>query len=206
VTATARSSGGRAQIIDAAVASIRDVGLYRSSTNEIARRANVSWGALQYHFGTREKLMLAVLEHLDQRFVERVDASTVTGDTAEERVASLYEVLGRHYEDPDWLVRFQILLDLQHDPDTSADAMAEVARNAADAEASVRRLLRETIGSGRARAEYDALLHAIRGFALSQQVSRAVPIPGARSARGDARRRFLHGLAVAESAERAARR
>jgi AcrR family transcriptional regulator len=202
VTADARTTNGRRQLIDAAIASIREVGFYRSSTNEIARRANVTWGSLQYHFGTREKLMLAVLEELDRRFVSHIEAATIEGDTAEARIESLYEVIGRRYEDPEWLVRFQILLDLQYDPDTSAEAMAEVARNAKAAEASIRRLLRETIGPRAPRGEYTALLHAIRGFALSQQVSRAIPIPGTgRAVRDDEVRRFLHRLAIAEDAD-----
>ncbi|HEY1737540.1 MAG TPA: TetR/AcrR family transcriptional regulator [Acidimicrobiia bacterium] len=197
----ARSASGRIQIIDAAIASIQDIGIYRSSTNEIARRAEVSWGALQYHFGTREKLMLAVLQELDRRFLEHVNASKVEGDTMEARLTSLYDILGRRYDSPVWLVRFQILLDLQHDPDTSADAMAEVAAHAKKAQASVQRLLREAIGGAPSRAQTDELLHAVRGFAISQQVSRAIPIPGERRAPGEAVRRYLHGLALAYEAD-----
>ena len=126
MTADARTTNGRQQLIDAAIASIQEVGFYRSSTNEIARRANVTWGSLQYHFGTREKLMLAVLEELDRRFVMHIDSASIEGDSTKERIESLYDVLGRRYEDPEWLVRFQILLDLEYDPDISAEAMAEV--------------------------------------------------------------------------------
>lgn len=193
--------GGRMQLIDAAIASIQEIGIYRSSTNEIVRRANVSWGSLQHHFGTREALMLAVLKELDRRFLESIDNAKVEGDTMEDRITSLYDILGRHYTDPVWLVRFQILLDLKHDPDTSAEAMEEVAQHAAKAEGSVRRLLREAHGSTPTRAESDALLHAIRGFAISQQVSRVIPIPGSRPLKPDALRRFLHGVAVAQEAQ-----
>src|SRR5882757_1328994 len=129
---------GRTQIIDAAIASILEVGFYRSSTNEIARRANVSWGALQYHFGTREALLLAIVKELDRRFVEDLQSARIEGDTSEERIYSLYRFLARHYDSPTWLVRLQILLNLQHDPDTSADVMAEIAETAAEAETPLR--------------------------------------------------------------------
>src|SRR5215831_12689479 len=102
----------RTQILDAAIASILDVGFYRSSTNEIARRANVSWGALQYHFGTREALLLAVLRELDRRFLENINEAHVDGPTRSQRIGSLYEILGRFYDTPTFLVRLQIILNL----------------------------------------------------------------------------------------------
>ena len=177
---------GRAQLIEAGIASILDVGFYRSSTNEIARRANVSWGALQYHFGTREALLLAIVRDLDRRFLEDIDAAHVEGETVEERITSLYEILGRFYDTPTFLARVQIILNLQHDPETSAEVSAEVTEHAGRAEASTRRLLAEAIGPEASQAAYDALFHAIRGFALSRQLSLAVPVQRSGTATGRA--------------------
>jgi AcrR family transcriptional regulator len=190
---------GRTQIIDAAIASILEVGFYRSSTNEIARRANVSWGALQYHFGTREALLLAIVKELDRRFVEDLQSARVEGDTPEERIYSLYRLLARHYDTPTWLVRLQILLNLQHDPDTSADVMAEITETAAQAETPIRQLLRQAIGEKPVKGGVDALFHALRGFALSQQLARAVPLEGSRAPGPDAVKLFIRGLAEAET-------
>ena len=44
------------RVVDAAVACILDEGFYRASSNKIAKRAGVTWGVIQYHFGTREAL------------------------------------------------------------------------------------------------------------------------------------------------------
>jgi AcrR family transcriptional regulator len=188
---------GRTQIIDAAIASVLEVGFYRSSTNEIARRANVSWGALQYHFGTREALLLAVLQELDRRFVEDMRNAELRGDTAYDRITSLYGLLSRHYDSPTFLVRLQIVLNMQHDPDTSADVMAEIAENATQGEVPVRRLLRQAIGGRPGKAEIDSLFNALRGFALSRQLARAVPIEGSSIASPEAVKHFLRGLAAA---------
>jgi AcrR family transcriptional regulator len=79
-TGIGNDAGGRAQIIDAAITSIQEVGFYRSSTNEIARRADVSWGALQYHFGTREALLLAIIHEIDRRFLTDVEDAHVEGE------------------------------------------------------------------------------------------------------------------------------
>ena len=190
---------GRTQIIEAAIASILEVGFYRSSTNEIARRANVSWGALQYHFGTREALLLAIVKELDRRFIEDLQSARVEGDTTEERIYSLYLLLAHHYDNPSWLVRLQILLNLQHDPDTSADVMAEIGETAKQAEAPLRQLLRQAIGAKPVKGGVDALFHALRGFALSRQLAQAVPIEGSPTPGPDAVKLFIRGLAAAEA-------
>ena len=53
----AQDSISRQRVIDAAIACILDQGFYRASSNAIAERAGVTWGVIQYHFGTREALM-----------------------------------------------------------------------------------------------------------------------------------------------------
>ena len=52
----------RQLVIQAVIDSVLEVGYYQSSTNEIARRAGVTWGVLQHQFGTREGLLLEVLK------------------------------------------------------------------------------------------------------------------------------------------------
>lgn len=166
---------GRAQILDAAIASILDLGFYRASTNEIARRANVSWGSIQYHFGSREALLLAVLEELNRRYTAAVSRARISGATLEERLRSLYDILAKHYGEPAYLVRLQIILNLSHDPDTSADVVAALARQADVSGEDIRRLLRDALGAEARPATMNAVFDAIRGTALSRQISDAVP-------------------------------
>ncbi len=202
----ATDPSGREQIIEAAIASILEVGFYRSSTNEIARRADVSWGALQYHFGTREALFLAIVEELARRFIESVDAAHVTGEDLGERIASLYGILAEHYDNPTFLVRLQIVLNLQHDPDTSEEVMAAIAAQSAASEAGTRRLLVEALGPDADPEDYGVLFHALRGMALSRLYSATVPVQGSRGPSRTAVARFTTRLAegwpVASTADR----
>lgn len=46
----------------AIVDSIAEVGFQRTSGAEITRRAGVSWGAVQHHFGDENGILIAVLE------------------------------------------------------------------------------------------------------------------------------------------------
>lgn len=190
-----KDPSGREQIIDAAIASILEVGFYRSSTNEIARRADVSWGALQYHFGTREALLLAIVEELARRFMTSVEAAHVKGESLAERITSLYEILAEHYDNPTFLVHLQIVLNLQHDPDTSAEVMDAIAAQSAASEAGTRRLLVEALGPDSDPDDHVALFHALRGMALSRLYSRTVPARGTRGPSRAARDRFLARLA-----------
>ncbi len=196
--ADTEASSGRTQIIEAAIASILEVGFYRASTNEIARRANVSWGAVQYHFGTREALMMAVVEVLDDRFTTAMQAAHVVGETTEERVRSLYRILGKQYDTPEVFVRLQIVLNLQHDPDTSDDVNQEIADQARRSEATVRRLLSEALGPGATRVASQALFHALRGYALSVQLARTMPSQGSNRQTEAATQLFLRSLAQAD--------
>lgn len=166
---------GRAQILDAAIASILELGFYRASTNEIARRAGISWGSIQYHFGSREALLLAVLEELNRRYTATVGQARISGATLEERLRSLYDILARHYGEATYLVRLQIILNLSHDPDTSADVAAALDRQADVAGEDIRRLLRDALGAGAAPATMNAVFSAIRGTALSHQITDAAP-------------------------------
>ena len=90
----------RRKVLDAAVQSILESGYYHTSSNEIARRADVTWGTLQHQFGSREGLLLAVLEASWTDLQEAVATAVVAGDTLEDRLAAVLKVLTRHYGAP----------------------------------------------------------------------------------------------------------
>ncbi|WTW92201.1 TetR/AcrR family transcriptional regulator [Streptomycetaceae bacterium NBC_01309] len=202
----AGDKAGRAQILQAAVSCILELGFYRASTNEIARRAGVSWGSIQYYFGSRERLMLAVVEDLNQVFTNDIRRVRVEGGTLGERIASLYGILARHYGDPAYMARMQIVLNLQHDPDTSHEVTQILSDQAESVAGELGRLLTETLGEDVSHARRSTLFHAIRGFVISQQFSDSVfggqRVPGEEA---EAVRVFLANLAAAEESARPAR-
>lgn len=109
----------RARVLDAAVASILEKGYYRTSSNEIARRAGVTWGTLQHQFGSRELLLLEVLNQRWHDLQNEMATAEVSGTTLEARLHSVLEVLATHYGEPAQLASLQILLDLSRDPEVS---------------------------------------------------------------------------------------
>jgi TetR/AcrR family fatty acid metabolism transcriptional regulator len=80
----------RAQIIDAAIATIAEVGYASTSLARIAARAGISTALVSYHFDGRDDLMLAVMATLNDRTDRAVTADT---DRAPTYVAALRELI-----------------------------------------------------------------------------------------------------------------
>jgi AcrR family transcriptional regulator len=125
----ANAEATRARVLDAAVSCILDVGYYQASSNAIARAAGVTWGTIQHQFGTREALLLEVLDERFGRLDAHLAAATVEGANLEERLGSVLELLEEHYGRSEHLVFVQILLDLSADPGTSSSARRAVLQH-----------------------------------------------------------------------------
>ena len=74
-----RSALAQRRLLDAAVAVFLERGYAESSLEEVARRAGVSKGLVYHHFGSKERLLLALHEECDQRLKQRVLAADVGG-------------------------------------------------------------------------------------------------------------------------------
>jgi AcrR family transcriptional regulator len=167
----AQDSDTKHRVIQATLTSIIERGYYRASSNEIARTAGVSWGVIQHHFGTREALMLAVLQDGSNGFTNSVQAVHIRGNTVRERIDQLLDILSRQYARKPYLAQLQILLNMDRDPKTSSDVRATMRLVAERSNSHVRRLLTEALGSA-ARVEDLAttIFLVLRGFGLSQQL------------------------------------
>jgi AcrR family transcriptional regulator len=126
--ANGEAGASRQRLLDAAVACILEQGYYRASSNEVARRAGVTWGVIQYHFGTRERLMLEVFEDACARLIDHSRRAVITGDTVRERLGSYFDYLMGFYGRPEYLAYLEINLNLARDPDTSEETMAALRR------------------------------------------------------------------------------
>jgi AcrR family transcriptional regulator len=167
----------RQRVLDAAIRCILEQGLYRASSNAIAEQAGLSWGVIQYYFGTREALMTAVLEEGARRLGETVEQATITGGTLTERVESYLEILDGYYGSPDYLVFTQVLISLSHDPRTSERTRRTLDGINEATQPPLNRLQSEVLaGTGVTRPAVGSLLfHALRGLALSHVMLGTVP-------------------------------
>lgn len=165
----------RARVLKAAVESILEKGYYQTSSNEIARRAGVTWGTLQHQFGTREALLLEVATERWGSLQARVATANVEGDTLEERLHSVLVVLASHYGEPDQLAHLQILLDLSHSPDTSEATRQAIAAHGAGLVQAWRPLFVQALGD--AAADTQLVRYAfstLRGYLTGNLIATSI--------------------------------
>lgn len=163
------------RILTATIDCILERGFYRASSNEIARRAGMTWGAIQYHFGTREKLMLAALEVFNRNFEATLtaaheNASFAAGTTAQ-RLEKLAALLALQYARPEYLATLQIILNLSHNPETSTETAAALEHFDATLSAQLTSLIARAIGSGADPQTVTFVFHALRGLSLSHLIN-----------------------------------
>jgi AcrR family transcriptional regulator len=193
----------RRRVLDAAIESILENGYYQTSSNEIARRAGVTWGALQHQFGTREALLLDVVNDRWVRLQEAVAGAEVEGDTLEERLHAVLKLLSDHYGIPEHLAHIQILLDLTHNPNTSAATRDAVAEHGRQLTLAWRPLFNRVLGD--AAGEEDLVRYAfttLRGYVQGGLIARSIA-----ETRSDRipRDLLVRGVAAAVRSEAAAR-
>jgi AcrR family transcriptional regulator len=117
-----RTAETRARILEATVACIAEVGFQRTTAQEITRRAGVTWGAVQHHFGDKDGILLAVLEESFQRFAARVEDLPAARKPLAERIALFVDRAWRHFASPEHASTFEILLDQLRRTDRPAGA------------------------------------------------------------------------------------
>ena len=150
---------------------ILERGFYRASSNEIARRAGMTWGAIQYYFGTRERLMLAALESFDVEFEGLLlTADLGEGDT-EQRLERLAGLLARQYGRPRYLAALQIVLNLAHNPETSQETAAALVHFDERLSGHLTGLIALAIGPRANPATVTLVFHAFRGLAVSHLIN-----------------------------------
>lgn len=119
-TQAERTAATRERIVRAVVESISEVGFQKTTANEITRRAGVTWGAVQHHFGGKDGILSAVLEESFDRFAARLAAVPMEGATLSERVSAFVDIAWQHFGSPDYRSTFEILLNHTRDPDDDA--------------------------------------------------------------------------------------
>jgi AcrR family transcriptional regulator len=106
----AKSRATQDRIINAVIGLIREKGYLAASSTEIARRAGVTWGAVQHHFGSKDEILGEVLERSHRKFQQRLgDASFATG-TPTARVGRYVDAAWDHYRGDEYMATMEILL------------------------------------------------------------------------------------------------
>jgi AcrR family transcriptional regulator len=106
----AKSKATQDKIISAVIGLIREKGYVAASSTEIARRAGVTWGAVQHHFGSKEEILAQVLERSHRKFQQSLGEARFATGTPRVRVAKYVDLAWAHYRGDEYMATIEILL------------------------------------------------------------------------------------------------
>jgi AcrR family transcriptional regulator len=122
-------------------ACISELGFARTTAAEIAKRAGVTWGAAQHHFGDKDGILIAVLEDSFGRFAAKL-AEVPDAAPLDERVAQFVARAWEHFSSPHYRSTFEILIH-------AADVLPRSSNWRARMEVAWSRIWREVFGGER---------------------------------------------------------
>ncbi len=104
-----RGDETRAKIIDETVRCIVEEGFPAATAKHVAERAGVTWGVIQYHFGDRNGLLMAVVDDGVARLVESLSTAEVGGLPLMQRIETVVDIAWQCYSSPTSRAAFEIL-------------------------------------------------------------------------------------------------
>lgn len=106
----AKSKATQDAIIGAVISLIKEEGYAAASSSQIARRAGVTWGAVQHHFGGKEEILEEILQRSHSKFHDTLSASSFTTGKPQRRVAKYVDAAWYHYQGEEYMATMEILL------------------------------------------------------------------------------------------------
>ena len=92
-----RTAQTRRRVIGAVIELMAEQGFHRTTGDAIARRAEVSWGAIQHHFGDKDNILVAALEDSFHRFAATIGEPPTSDASLEQRVSEFVDRAWQHY-------------------------------------------------------------------------------------------------------------
>lgn len=115
-TQAERSAATRTKVLDATVECINERGLAGTTTEEICRRAGVTWGAIQHHFGDKSAIIVGVLDRGITELTDSLDGISLAGSSVEERVGLFVDASWKMWNRPVYRGFIEIFLSARADP------------------------------------------------------------------------------------------
>jgi AcrR family transcriptional regulator len=98
----------RRALLDAAVASLVELGVARTTTLEVQKRAGVSRGALLHHFPSKAELVAATVAHLAQLRGRELKERAASLPAGEARIDAVFDLLWQSFTGPLFYVAMEL--------------------------------------------------------------------------------------------------
>ncbi|NTY58745.1 TetR family transcriptional regulator [Mycolicibacterium sphagni] len=165
-----RADRTRDAVLDETVRCVVEEGFAAASAKHIAERAGVTWGVVQYHFGDRDGLLMAVVDRGFTELLELLRSSLPprTGDqTRRTRVELVVHAAWEAFSSPTSRASLEILIGTRAMRDKRATRhLVELHRAITDLSADIA----EGLDSPHAAAIGDLIWATMRGLVITQLV------------------------------------
>lgn len=166
VKKTSKRELTRSKVIKAAIDCIYRDGFNAAHTNRIAEEAGVSWGVLQYHFGDKDGLLQAVLDHIFEGFLGTLANATLEGEDVHKRVKQLIDVIWPLLSKKEYRVSIAILRNAGKDESSAINGQEQVKAWATTMSSLWNQLLPDDIaGTKQSETARHLLFAGLRGLA-----------------------------------------
>jgi AcrR family transcriptional regulator len=160
-----RGDETRAAIIAETVACILEEGFSAASAKHITERANVSWGVIQYHFGDRDQLLMAVVDEGFDGLRRSLADVDIPNGSLRERVSAVVEAAWSAFSNPTSLAAQEILVA------TRVTRNKKLNRHLAELNEGLNALGAKLVPDRDGTAIADLIWACLRGLTLPQMVS-----------------------------------
>jgi AcrR family transcriptional regulator len=158
-----RGDHTRASIVDETVRCVLDEGFAAASAKHVAERAGVTWGVIQYHFGDRDGLLMAVVDAGWDELRHTLANVTIPAGSTKERVEAVVRSAWAAFSSPVSMAALEILVATRADRHREANAHLEELARALNA-------LGDALAPDANEALGEVLWAALRGLVLARMV------------------------------------
>ncbi|MBE7447604.1 MAG: TetR/AcrR family transcriptional regulator [Kofleriaceae bacterium] len=180
----------RAAILDRATDLARSTGVEGLSIGRLATELSLSKSGLFAHFGSKEALQVAIVEHAREQFVARVIAPGLKAARGEPRLRALFERWLSWGSQAGGCIFLHLAAELDDRPGPARDALAAAIRDLLDVLATTTRV---AIDEGQFRGDVDPHQVAFELYGIMAATHAAARLVGDPKA-GARTRRALDGL------------
>ena len=115
-----RADRTRALVIDETIRCILEEGFAAASAKHITERAGVTWGVVQYHFGDRDGLLMAVVDKGFAELIEALSALPLAAENVRDRTEFIVNAAWEAFSSPTSMAALEILIATCAMRDTAA--------------------------------------------------------------------------------------
>jgi AcrR family transcriptional regulator len=124
----------RSKLVDAAIKLLYEKGAAQLTTQDVAREAGMTRGAIQYHFDSPKSLLVACIDEIAARLVAHQDVEALKQLPLPERLDRVFDDYWRGFKGEAYAAFIEISMRGRNDPEFSAaitSALEELERQRA---------------------------------------------------------------------------